>query len=300
VADGRGYRGGSYGSGGASRIFAAGPGPGLYDATSSFYGGGGAYGGAGGDGHNASSTGGQKYGTTSTPDYDAGSGGGGGYQSNQVGGAGGGIIRLSGTTITVNGTVSANGQVGANVCGGTPTSAAGGGAGGGIKISATTVSGNGIIQANGGDGGNQGATCSGGGGGGGRILVMANVYNFVGTATTSPGAASTGSFTTARNGIAGTTALAPFSPTGLFASSTTAQVGSTNPTNLTTTTPSFSAIFSDPETFDSGIKAHIQVSTSSSFATITHWDSGVLGTAITTCAYNTRCQDSFRFDYRCF
>ncbi len=293
--DGKGYAGGTgmyvVGGGGTTstlQVNGLGPGGGVHDTN---VGGGGAYGGAGGVGSETNALGGSVYGTTNTPEFDAGSGGGGGYYDTIYGGAGGGVVKLSGTTVTINGVLSANGQAGTHGCGGIPVNAGGGGSGGGIMVSATTISGNGSITANGGNGGNGGSTCSGGGGGGGRVLLVSQNYSFTGTATTSPGVASSFVGTTATAGIAGTTALSPYPPSNLYTGTTTAQTGSTNPTQLPTTTPYFSAIFSDPEVSDTAARAHIQVSTSSSFATITHWDSGSTGTPITSCSNGARCQD---------
>jgi len=69
----------------------------------------------------------------------------------------------------------------------------------------------------------------------------------------------------------------------------------TNPTKLTTFTPRFSAIHTDnnagDNNGDSAIKYRIQVSTDSTFATVTHWDTGASGTSMSTTASGSRCPD---------
>jgi hypothetical protein len=117
-----------------------------------------AHGGNGGEGRHYGTAGGTAYGNVTAP-TTIGSGGGGG----SVGGNGGGAIKLVASgTLTVDGTVRANGDSyssGFND---------GGGAGGGIWLDAATLAGAGTITANGGQGG---AARACGGGGGGRIAV---------------------------------------------------------------------------------------------------------------------------------
>ena len=133
----------------------AGPGAGSYGGSKG--GGGGGYGGVGSDGYQGAS-GGSSYGSLAEPE-DLGSGGGGGYNSPGSGGWGGGAVRLSvGGTLTVQGSLTANGNNAGTL--------RGGGSGGSIYVTASTITGEGEISANGGDGGN-----SGGGGGGGRIAL---------------------------------------------------------------------------------------------------------------------------------
>jgi hypothetical protein len=83
----------------------------------------------------------------------------------------------------------------------------------------------------------------------------------------------------------------PTAPTTLYASDDTAQSGSSNPTDLTDTTPAFSAICNDPDSGDILNKARIQVSTDSTFSSVTHWDSGSSGTTISSCTAGDRSQD---------
>jgi hypothetical protein len=86
---------------------------------------------------------------------------------------GGGAIRLEvAGTLTVNGSVSANGGAAAF-----PNT--GGGAGGSVWLSADTLAGNGLIAANGG----AGEPTTGGGGGGGRIALYYLTNNFAGLTT---------------------------------------------------------------------------------------------------------------------
>ncbi len=127
--------------------------------------GGAGYGGRGGT--VSGGAGGVLYGSAVTP-VDMGSG--------TSSGAGGGAVRLEVTgTLTLDGTVSANGANGAG------QDAAGAGSGGGIWINAGTITGTGTVRANGGDGYNDMWT-AGGGGGGGRIAVYYLVNGFTGTA----------------------------------------------------------------------------------------------------------------------
>ncbi|MEK7170706.1 MAG: carboxypeptidase regulatory-like domain-containing protein [Patescibacteria group bacterium] len=119
--------------------------------------GGGGYGGAGGT--VGIYSGGSTYGSSTSP---TGLGSGGGFVLTlgvvNNGGAGGGALKITaGGTLTVSGTISANGS----------NSNGGGGSGGGIWLIAQTCSGSGSITANGGNGGT-----NGGGGGGGRAYFQ--------------------------------------------------------------------------------------------------------------------------------
>ncbi|MBM4136379.1 MAG: hypothetical protein FJ241_06035 [Nitrospira sp.] len=155
-------------------------------------GGGGGFGSNGSDGYGSDfgpgGTGGGTYGNTKIMPAIGGSGGGGGAGSgyplypDQGGGGGGGggaIIIASSGTITVNGSITANGGNGAY---GFQFSGGGGGSGGAIKLIANTITGYGTILATGpigGGGGNQG-----GAGGNGRICLEANTIT--GTFSTNP------------------------------------------------------------------------------------------------------------------
>lgn len=67
----------------------------------------------------------------------------------------------------------------------------------------------------------------------------------------------------------------PSAPTTLYSSTTTAQTTSTNPIQIATSTPFFSAIFQDSDVGDTSTKAQIQVTTATDgFATVNRWDSG--------------------------
>ncbi len=79
-------------------------------------------------------------------------------------------------TVTINGTITANGGNGVN--------RSGGGSGGGIYLSCSTVAGRGNIRANGGNGGSG----YGGGGGGGRIAIRCQYKHFLGTCSVTNGA----------------------------------------------------------------------------------------------------------------
>jgi hypothetical protein len=166
--DGKGYDGLTPGGGG--------PGAGVMLSGGS--GSGGGYGGAGGASASGE-PGGAAYGSSQQP-VNWGSRGGlptTGFASLSQGG---GAIRMEVQgTLTVNGTLSANGIGGV-------FPASGGGAGGSVWLSASTLAGHGAITANGG----AGEPSGGGGGGGGRIAIYDATNNFVG-ATQALGGAGT-------------------------------------------------------------------------------------------------------------
>jgi cysteine-rich repeat protein len=113
--------------------------------------------GHGGNGGDNAGDGGSTYGNVSSP-LTIGSRGRGGA-------LGGGAIKLSAvSTLTVDGTISANGNNSSN------SNRRGGGSGGSIWLDAASLAGSGTVIADGGDG--PGAGWSGGGGGGGRIAVL--------------------------------------------------------------------------------------------------------------------------------
>jgi VCBS repeat-containing protein len=160
---------------------ASGPGAGgRWSGGSVAIGGGGGYGGNGGNGKNGYGEGGTAYGSLTMP-TDLGSGGGNG---GGAGGAGGGAVWLDiSGTLTVNGTISANGDHGvANHYGGD----GGGGSGGSIYITTDTFTGNGTILALGGAG--AWWLHPGGGGGGGRIAIYCTTDSYTGTMSARGGA----------------------------------------------------------------------------------------------------------------
>ena len=141
LSDGKGHPGGQ----------GPGAGPNGY-----YYGSGAGYGGVGGSGDNG---GGGVYGSEAHP-LDSGSGGGGSIFWGGTGAAGGGVVQLVVIgTLTIDGTLSANGADASHY-------SKGGGSGGSILVNAGTLAGTGIIRANGGAGG-----ANAGGGGGGRIAI---------------------------------------------------------------------------------------------------------------------------------
>lgn len=156
--DSAGYAGGP--------VLSNGYGPGGGIGTSTLHGAGGAgHGGAGGAG--SSAAGGAAYCNIANV-ATLGSGGGSGI-STIAGAAGGGLVILNaGSTITMNGTITARGQATTNVWNG-------GGAGGGVKITADTIVGTPFIDVSGGVG-NAGG---GGGGGGGCIQLTFTTANSV-------------------------------------------------------------------------------------------------------------------------
>src|SRR3989339_744425 len=159
------------GNGGATNGYGPNTSTGICAINTSGYGGahasgsGAGHGGRGGRGH--TDAGGTTYDSSTIPAL-LGSGGGGG--SGPAGGYGGGkiIFTVSGT-LTVNGTISANGQNGPT----TITNGGGGGSGGSVYISTSVITGSATISANGGNGG-EGSQYAGGGGGGGRVAVYYN------------------------------------------------------------------------------------------------------------------------------
>ena len=179
VADGRGFRGIVNSSG-------EGPGGGEGGGTVFDGGGGGGYGGQGGNGVRdffstiPDGAGGPANGSATAQAAQKGSAGGSAGTADGdfggTGGNGGGAVCLEADTITIAGTVAANGGDGMIYI----NDSSGGGAGGGILLlgETVTVSASALLRANGGSGG---TACGqlpcvlddgGGGGGGGRIKVF--------------------------------------------------------------------------------------------------------------------------------
>jgi hypothetical protein len=191
-ASGRGFAGGSSGTG-------SGPGGGTAgdgcDASGGGGGGGGSYGGVGGTGTGGTSqgVGGPSYGSFTLP-RELGSGGGPAKDCGFVdGGSGGGLVFINVTALQLDGSVLVNGSRGA------ASGAAGGagGSGGSVLIISSNFSGSGIINAS---GGNKAASRSGGGGGGRIAIYYNNRETWNGTITAAGG-------TGANNGGQGTTYL---------------------------------------------------------------------------------------------
>ncbi len=267
--DGKGY------SGGTTGVNGNGPGGGV--GVASGQGGGGAHAGAGGTTSDA--VGGSAY-CVSTSPGTIGSGGGGGGQSTS-GAAGGGLAVLTATgSFTIAGSITAGGV--------SSTGRGGAGGAGGVKITADIVAGTpqSFITV----GGN--GTNSVAGGGGGCIYILTTTSNSIasGNVSVAGGTSVSGG---AYNGSAGTftASSTPTAPYTLYSNNSTAQSGSTNPTLLNDTTPAFSSLYNDADSGDIATKAHIQVSTDSSFSSVTHWDSGSSGNTITNCTQGNRCQD---------
>ena len=208
--NGKGYQAGTTASGGGN---GSGSGGGLGEANSGNAGSGGGYGGAGGTGQ-TNRAGGTTYGSSSNP-VDLGSGGG--ASSANAGGAGGGYAKLTVTgTLTIGGSITANGSAGsANA-----SNAGGGGSGGTIWISAGTLAGAGSIAANGGLGGDSSAAKDGGSGGGGRVylyyIALDGVSPFNTANVTANGGAAAGSGGAGSNGTTSVTGdNAPNTPSSL-------------------------------------------------------------------------------------
>lgn len=134
----------------------------------------GSHGGVGGDGVLSA------YGSSTAP-VTLGEGGYSYCDQTPAGKGGGAISLFASGSVSIGGTISANGANGTDrrgaVCGGTYSGGAG--AGGSIYVSAPTISGDGVISAIGGTGGN--------GGGGGRIAIYYSVSTFEGTTSAAGG-----------------------------------------------------------------------------------------------------------------
>ncbi len=156
-ADARGYGGAYLGSG-------YGPGRGLYS------GGGAGYGGKGGETVWGVNRDGSPYGSARAPS-DPGSAGAG-HANAPWFSFGGGLIRIeTAGGVTLDGTMTANGQEGYYA----PSDMRSGcGSGGGIFVRSGRFGGSGVLRANGGTGAGY-ASSSGGGGGGGRIAVWVGI-----------------------------------------------------------------------------------------------------------------------------
>jgi hypothetical protein len=105
------------------------------------------------------------------------------YSGSDRGGDGGGVVRIDVSgTLTVNGTVSADG-------GDWSGSYGGGGSGGSVYLNVNRLQGSaqGQLSATGGKGSTSGSPDGGGGGGGGRIAVEYTSTSFAGAADVSGG-----------------------------------------------------------------------------------------------------------------
>ncbi len=98
---------------------------------------------------------------------------GSGAATTSSGGAGGGLVRIAASRMELNGTINANGAVGASASG--YSGGAGGGSGGGVFLVVDTLAGTGTVSALGGAAGVSGGYIDGargGGGGGGRVAIV--------------------------------------------------------------------------------------------------------------------------------
>jgi len=172
-AQGRGFAGGPANGCTASPGF--GPGGATGPTSNARDGAGGAYGGEGGNGQTGA-FGGAGYGSYRQPD-DLGSGGSaatGNCSSNTSGSSGGGAIKIISTgTVTIDGTIDADGNDASN-----SSYSGGSGSGGSIWIDANTLAGSGTITSNGGI-----AWDNAGSGSGGRIALHYTTKTFSGTTT---------------------------------------------------------------------------------------------------------------------
>ena len=180
TAESSGYAGGS-----PSNPIGGGPGGGIgscVDGNSNNGTPGGSFGGKGQNGGSYLYPSSNGYGTAFAP-TEMGSGGAAGGTGSPAfdcgGGAGGGSIRINANSISITGSILANGQGGQKY-------ASGGGAGGTIAITTQSISGNGSISANGG----AGTAYGGGAGSGGRVIIKyssSNTYSGTLSSTSSGG-----------------------------------------------------------------------------------------------------------------
>ncbi|PIT87296.1 MAG: hypothetical protein COU31_03730, partial [Candidatus Magasanikbacteria bacterium CG10_big_fil_rev_8_21_14_0_10_40_10] len=219
---------------------------------------GGSGGGHGGDGGvtSVAVAGGDAYCDSSNPNtIGSGGGGNGGWWGEH----GGGLIKfIAVDTITINGTITADGKEAANHIGGA--------AGGGIKLSADTITGTPqsftIIGSN-------GLTDSYGGGGGGCALVEYYTTTTIveGSVNKSGG---TGNGSGGEDGVFVLSFMGPTAPTSLYVHSSNAQSGGSNPVDLSTLSPVFSAICESESAVCAS--AYIEVDDDSDFSSLV-WDS---------------------------
>jgi hypothetical protein len=146
---------------------------------------GGSHGGLGGLGAYSGAQGGIYVNRSTNDPIEPGSGGGL-HNSSVLGlySAGGGVVRIRAPAgkVTINGTISANGQI-------PPIDQAGAGAGGSVNILCKSIDGTGVINAK---GGNMNSTSSGCGGGGRIAVTFMNIpggSNFLGSCSASGGIA---------------------------------------------------------------------------------------------------------------
>jgi len=142
-------------------------GPGFGSKGSDTFSGGASYGGLGGRGYAPVTYMGAVGPTNGSVQTPSGPGSGAGGYSTVAGGAGGGLVRIESTgKVTLNGTITANGQNGTSI----PSA---GGSGGAIYIQCVALAGDtAILSANGGSYGDYGSPVDlAGAGGGGRIAI---------------------------------------------------------------------------------------------------------------------------------
>ena len=167
------------------------------------------------------------YGTAGLLPLIGGSGGGGGaggaFLGGGGGGGGGGILIAANGTVSVTGSLLANGGKGADSAGDGRGAGGGGGSGGAIRIVASRIEGNGTISASAGSGGVAYTCCSpfigdGGAGGAGRIRLESETFTRTAASTPAhtfdkPGPTFVAGFPTLRiASVAGVNA--PDQPTG--------------------------------------------------------------------------------------
>ncbi len=157
---------------------------------------GGAHAGSGGEGHYGGAVQLTTYGDSNNSSL-LGSGGGATSNPNTYGGNGGGLIALTiGGTLTVNGSINADGQDGYGTA-----NRGGGGSGGSIKVTTTTLAGSGAISV---DGGNGNTNYSGGGGAGRAAIYYNDASGFTLTnITAAKGLKSSGTTGNAEDGTVG-------------------------------------------------------------------------------------------------
>ncbi|KPJ58221.1 MAG: hypothetical protein AMJ46_14500, partial [Latescibacteria bacterium DG_63] len=84
---------------------------------------------------------------------------------------------------------------------------------------------------------------------------------------------------------------APSAPTMPYSNNDTAQSGQTNPTDITDTSPAFSAIYNDPDPGDTANKYRVEVNDDINFTGTVMWDSGASGTTMANTTAGNRSPD---------
>lgn len=140
------------------------------------------------------------FGSLFDPKEPGGAGAGSYYNANCDCYPGGGIVRIAGSAITVDGAIRANGSDTTGSVNGSHSSYGGGGAGGSIRLDASTIAGRGVIRADGGISGDAS-------GGGGRVAIYGQSLALPAANITASGGAFANGVNAPRTGAPGTVYL---------------------------------------------------------------------------------------------